>query len=1503
MRATGLYDPAYEHDACGVGFVANVNGAAERAVTAHGLSVLRHLQHRGAIGADRKTGDGAGILTGIPDAFLRAAAAGTPALPEPGRYGVGMVFLPPDAPDAGRSFVSRAAEAAGLRVLGWRMVPVEPGVLGEQARREMPRIAQCFLDGEACPDTDALERKLFVVRKEAQRLAQAHGPAAEAFYIPSLSARTLVYKGLMTGTALADFYPDLADDAYATPVAIVHERYSTNTFPSWRLAQPFRYLAHNGEINTLRGNRNAMRSRETRMTSPVLGEDLAKVLPVLEEGGSDSACLDNALELLTAAGRSLPHAMLMLIPQAWGSKYAMGPDLRGFFEYHAGLMEPWDGPAAVAFSDGRVVGALLDRNGLRPARYTLTADGLMVFASEVGVVDLPPESVVERGALRPGQMILVDMRAGRVIRDAELKMQLARQQPYRRWVEENRIEIHGLFSAMAPVETDQDTLLTRERLFGYTREDRSVILGPMAQKGYEPIGSMGADVPLAVLSEQPQLLYNYFKQLFAQITNPAIDPIREELVMSLMTFLGTPDRILEETPRGARLVKLRHPFLSNDDLARIRSLNRNEFACRTFSIGFPAHGGGAELEEALDGLCRKAEAAVANGEYRFLVLSDRDLPPHQTPIPALLAVSAVNCHLVRKGLRTPVSLIVETGEAREVMHMAVLLGHGASAVNPYLAFEIVADMAQAGQLEGGLGVVEAVEHYVQALCKGLLKVMSKMGISTLRSYRSAQVFEAVGINRAVIDRYFTGTASRIGGIGLDGIAREANARRTAAYEPAADAGALLPSGGRYGFRADGERHLWTPETVALLQRATREDKPGLYAEYAALINRQERQQSTLRGLLAFKQGTPVPLDEVEPAESIRRRFVTGAMSFGSISREAHETLAIAMNRIGGMSNSGEGGEDPERYRPLPNGDSRCSAIKQVASGRFGVTAEYLVNARELQIKIAQGAKPGEGGQLPGHKVNAEIAQVRHATPGVSLISPPPHHDIYSIEDIKQLIHDLKNANPEARVSVKLVSEVGVGTVAAGVAKGHADMILISGYDGGTGASPLSSIQHAGLPWELGLAETQQTLIANGLRSRVRLQTDGQLKTGRDVVIAALLGAEEFGFATTALVVCGCVMMRKCHNNTCPVGVATQDPRLRKMFTGKPEHVVRFMTFVAEEVRGLMAELGFRTLDAMIGRADCLAVNAAVRFWKARGVDLSGVLRAPEAPPEARRATRSQEHGLDATLDAELLPRVAGAIESGTPVRVAMPVRNVHRTVGTRIAGCVARRYGSAGLPDDTITLALRGAAGQSFGAFGMRGMTFLLEGEANDYLGKGLCGATIVVKPYAGSRYVAADNMIAGNVLLYGATSGAVFLSGRVGERFAIRNSGATAVVEGVGDHACEYMTGGTVVVLGPTGINFAAGMSGGIAYVLDETGMFDSRCNLDMVDLETLDAQDAARVRGLIERHHALTDSARAAALLEDWTNVAGRFIKVFPMEYRRALGCMSREDESTERAERVFE
>jgi len=1502
--AQGLYDPRYEHDACGVGFLAHMGGQPSHALIQQGIEVLKNLLHRGAIGADMNTGDGAGLLFQIPDRFFRGEcdALGF-ALPPAGQYGVGMVFLPQSAQPRERceAILESTTREEGLVFLGWREVPVDCSAIGEQARQEQPVIVQCFV---SCPeemDQDAFERKLYVVRKRVERETAKEEEGRDSFYIASLSSRTIVYKGLMMATQVPGFYLDLKDPNLATAAVVIHQRYSTNTFPSWPLAQPFRYLAHNGEINTLRGNLNGMRSRERNLESELFGLDINKLIPIMDEDASDSACLDNALELLASGGRDLDHAMMMLIPQAWGAKYPMGPDLRGFFEYHAGLMEPWDGPAAVAFSDGRRVGAMLDRNGLRPARYTVTEDDFIVFASEAGVLDIPPEKVRERGALRPGQMILVDLERHHLMRDFEIKMRLARRRPYRRWVEENQITVHGFFNAVAPVEPEERTLAKRQRLFGYTREDIQVILAPMASQGREPTGSMGSDQPLAVLSEKPQLLYWYFKQMFAQVTNPAIDPIREELVMSLMTFMGTPDKILSEVPAHARLVKLRHPILSNEDLARIRTLNLDDFRCKELPIGFPGQGDGKTLEEALDRLCRKAEAAVLE-QHRFLMLTDKDLPDHMAPIPALLAVSAVNQHLIRKGLRTSVSILLETGEAREVMHMAVLLGYGASAINPYLAFETVAHLAVRGELEKPMGVAKAVENYVKALCKGLLKVMSKMGISTLRSYRSAQVFEAVGLNHHVVERYFSGTSSRIDGIGLNEIAREVNLRHDSAQETVEGSFSILPSGGQYKLRKDGERHLWTPETIRLLQRATREGDRDLYREYARLINDQSYHQSTLRGLFRFKETDSIPLEEVEPVESVVKHFVTGAMSFGSISREAHETLAIAMNRLGGMSNSGEGGEDPDRYILLPNGDDRSSAVKQVASGRFGVTANYLVHARELQIKIAQGAKPGEGGQLPGHKVNAEIARVRHATPGVTLISPPPHHDIYSIEDIAQLIYDLKNANPRARISVKLVSEVGVGTIAAGVAKGHADMILISGYDGGTGASPLSSIKHAGVPWELGLSETQQTLVLNDLRSRVRLQTDGQLKTGRDVAVAALLGAEEFGFATAPLVVCGCVMVRKCHKNTCPVGVATQDPELRKRFSGRPEYVVNFFTMLAEEVREHMARLGFKTVDEMVGRSDLLEMNAAIDFWKAKGLDFRRVFEFPEAESKARRNSFPQQHGLEKALDREILEQVEASIESGEKVSLQMPIRNVHRTVGTLTSSKIAERYGNQGLPDDTVTLRFKGAAGQSFAAYCSKGMTFFLEGEANDYLGKGLSGAKVVVRPYEGSRYDPAENMIAGNVLLYGATAGEVYIQGRVGERFAIRNSGARAVVEGVGDHGCEYMTGGRVVILGPTGINFAAGMSGGIAYVYDETGNFDNQCNLGMVDLELVNSEeDRQELREMLEQHVFYTESVKGRILLDRWTDSLPRFVKVFPMEYRRVLGQMSREDEATQREEIV--
>jgi glutamate synthase domain-containing protein 2/glutamate synthase domain-containing protein 1/glutamate synthase domain-containing protein 3 len=1501
MTDENLYDRRNEHDACGVGFLANIRGNRSHALVERGIEVLKNLQHRGATGADPNTGDGAGLLMQIPDRFLRRECSRL-RIPLPDSpYGVGMVFLPPqrEPREACERLVEESARSEGLPFLGWREVPTDAGSIGEMARRSAPVVTQCFLGLDGTDETVA-ERRLYVLRRQIETRA-ASIAGAEAFYMPSLSARTLVYKGMMMGTQIAGFYPDLADPDLDSAIVVIHQRYSTNTFPSWKLAQPFRYLAHNGEINTLRGNQNWMRSREGALESDAPGLDVRRIVPVIDEQGSDSANLDNVLELLVAAGRSLQHSMLMLVPQAWGPKYPMGPDLRGFFEYHAGLMEPWDGPAAVAFSDGRCVGALLDRNGLRPARYTVTRDGFIVFASEAGVLpDLPAADVVEKGSLRPGQMLLVDVDRQRLMGDGEIKMRLARRQPYRRWVEENKIEIHGFFGAVAPVVPDTATLFARQMLFGYTREDAQMILDPMASKGSEPVGSMGADQPLAVLSEQPQLLYGYFKQIFAQVTNPAIDPIREELVMSLMTFLGTPANILEEVPGHARLVKLRHPIVSNEDIERIRALNLEDFRSRTLPIGFPAHGTGRDLEEALDQLGRRAEAAVAHGS-RLVILSDRGLADNLTPIPALLAVSAVNQRLRRLGLRTGASLIVETGEAREVTHIALLLGYGASAVNPYLAFEVVADRAARGELSAGVSATRAIENYMGALCKGVLKVMSKIGISTLRSYRGAQVFEAVGLNGGLVAHYFEGTASRIEGIGLEEIAAEANARYDAAQaEPWRGAG-LLPAGGQYRVRAGGERHLWNPATVSLLQRATRANDAALYREYARLINDQSERQSTLRGLFRFKPGTPAPLAEVEPAEAIMARFATGAMSFGSISREAHETLAVAMNRLGAMSNSGEGGEDPARYVPLPNGDSRASAVKQIASGRFGVTGEYLANCRELQIKIAQGAKPGEGGQLPGHKVNAEIARVRNATPGVTLISPPPHHDIYSIEDIKQLIYDLKNANDRARVSVKLVAEVGVGTIAAGVAKGHADMILISGYDGGTGASPLSSIKHAGVSWELGLSETQQTLVLNGLRSRVRLQVDGQLKTGRDVVVAALLGAEEFGFATAPLVVCGCVMERKCHQNTCSVGVATQDPELRKRFAGRPEYVMNFFRLVAEEVREHMAALGFRRMDEMIGQSGRLEKNDAIRFWKARGLDFTKLLWQPAARPDEVRQTVAQQHGLEGALDLRVLPQVEPAIAGGAAVSLELPIRNTDRTVGAIISSRVVRRHGGRGLPDDTIRLRFTGAAGQSFGAFCVRGITLTLEGEANDYLGKGLSGGRIVVKPYPGATYDPSRNVIAGNVLLYGATSGEAYIGGRAGERFAIRNSGAEAVVEGVGDHGCEYMTGGRVVVLGPTGVNFAAGMSGGLAYVYDDTGLFDANCNLEMVDLEPVTtADDERELRGLVERHARLAGSRRAAALLEHWDAHLPRFIKVFPMEYRRVLGQMSREDEATAREER---
>ncbi len=1515
MQRIGLYDPQFEHDACGVGFVGYLDGTPRHDVVEKSLTILCNLAHRGASGADADSGDGAGILTRIPDAFLRRTMEA--ALPRAGEYGLGMIFLPLDgsAVRRCRELVEATAAASGWKILGWREVPVDPEQLGHSAFASRPAIWQFAVEPQkgAAKDADALERRLLVLRKELDQAAARSGLDADRFYIASLSARTVIYKGMMMAAQVARFYPDLTDPDFMTPFAVVHQRYSTNTFPSWRLAQPFRSLAHNGEINTIRGNRNWLAARESSLESPLFGNDIKKLFPLIEPDASDSASLDNALEFLMRGGRNLDHAMAMLIPQAWGVKYPMGPNLRGFFEFHAGLMEPWDGPAAVVFTDGFKVGACLDRNGLRPARYSLTSDGLVVLASETGVLDLPEETIVEKGALRPGQMILADIGAGQLHKNAEIKSALARLQPYRRWVEENRIDIPGFFSVNTDFSQSVRHLPFTQCLFGYTRDDTDILLAPMAAKGMEPTGSMGADIPLAALDARPQSLFSYFRQQFAQITNPPIDPLREELVMSLMTFIGYHPNILLEEPTQARLIKLRHPILSNDDLHRLAELPHEGFHSVTLDSTFdrPLEGAqpGQSLAQALARLEHEAYEAASNGAG-IIVISDKKADSEKLPIPSLLAVAAVNRKLMETGDRVKIGLICETGEVREVSHLAMLLSLGASAVNPWLAFETVGELAARGELPAHVGATTAIENYVHALCKGLMKIMSKMGISTLRGYRGAQIFEAVGLGPDLMSKYFPTIASRVGGVGLEHLENDAVRKRDLAVRQAEESASrpaslpqMLPVGGAYRFRRDGKKHLWTPETISLLQQAVRANNADLFREYSHLINDQSAQAVTLRSLLDFVPGTPVPLEEVEPEEAIMRRFVTGAMSFGSLSKEAHETLALAMNSIGGRSNSGEGGEDPARYTPLADGSSRRSAIKQVASGRFGVTLEYLVNADELQIKIAQGAKPGEGGQLPGHKVDSEIARVRHSTPGVTLISPPPHHDIYSIEDIAQLIYDLYQVNDASRVSVKLVSEIGVGTIAAGVAKAMAGTILISGFDGGTGASPLSSIMHAGSPWEIGLAETQQTLVLNNLRGRVRLQADGQMKTGRDVVVACLLGADEFGFATAPLVSLGCLMMRKCHTNGCPAGVATQDPKLRARFAGKPEHVVNFFRFIAREVREIMAELGFRTMEEMTGQVGRLAPKRNLELLRERGLDFSALLAEPQG-----RERRYMGPGHDVrpdrvTLDDTLLPEVEHTVKTGKPMTRNLTIRNTDRTVGAKISSRIARKYGLAGMSDDSVSLRLEGTAGQSFGAFAARGLTLCLSGEANDYVGKGLSGGRIIIRPARNAHegFDQGRNIIAGNVVLYGATSGELYLGGQAGERFAVRNSGAQAVVEGVGDHACEYMTGGRVVVLGLTGVNFGAGMSGGLAYIYDEDGMFDSRCNLEMVDLDLLNAADERELKQLIERHALYTGSPRARNILDNWDREKGRFVKVFPMEYRRVLGEMSRADADTPRPEHV--
>jgi len=1504
-RRRGLYDPRREHDACGIGAVANISGRRDHSIIAYGRQVLTNLHHRGAAGADETTGDGAGILLQIPHEFFAAEAERFGfALGEPGRYGVAMVFTPREARRtvaACEAVFDEAVAHYGMVTIARRDVPCDNSSLGDLARASEPRITQVFIDGLGLAGEE-LERCLYMARKRAERLAAERlGDQETGFYVTSMSCRTVTYKGMFLADQLFAYYPDLAEESLTTALCLVHQRYSTNTFPSWQLAQPFRMVAHNGEINTLSGNRNRMRGREKRLASNVLGGDLADLLPVLTDGASDSAQFDQCFELLVRAGRSLPHAMMMMVPEAFGPRYHMSTDKRAFYEYHAAVMEPWDGPAALIFTDGRLVGGTLDRNGLRPARYVVTTDGLLILGSEVGVVELPPEKIQRKGRLQPGRMLLVDTEEGRIISDNEVKGKIARQKPYRRWLAENRIELRGLFDAARDQPPEPDVLLRAMKTCGYTKEQLQTILAPMAVNGQEPVGSMGTDTPLAVLADGPRLLFDYFKQLFAQVTNPPIDPLREGLVMSLMLFVGKRRNLLAEMPEHCRQLKIPHPILTNGDVGRLRSVHRPDLAAATVPMLFDA---GADdparaLREGIDRMLAAAEAAIADGAS-LLILSDRDVSAERAPIPSLLATAAMHHGLLDRDLRGEVGLVVESGEPREVMHFSLLMGFGANAVNPYLAFEVLADLNRRGELGEELTGEQVVDNYVNAVKKGILKGMSRMGISTLRSYRSAQIFECIGLNAEVVEAYFKGTTSRIGGIGLGEIARETLARHGEAWRDDAAAGGPLEFGGEYCFRTDGPRHMWDGESVMLLQHAVRAGDRETYRRFARSINDQSRRLCTLRGLFELKRDAePVPLDQVEPVDEIVKRFYTGAMSHGSISAEAHEAMAVAMNRLGTFSNTGEGGEDPARYAPRADGDSSNCGIKQVASGRFGVTIEYLSQARMIQIKMAQGAKPGEGGQLPGHKVTEEIAHLRHATPGVTLISPPPHHDIYSIEDLAQLIYDLKCANPGAMVSVKLVSEVGVGTVAAGVAKAGADEVLISGHDGGTGASPLSSIKHVGIPWELGLAETQQTLVLNSLRDRILVQTDGQLRTGRDVVIAALLGAERFGFGTAALVALGCILMRKCHRGTCPVGIATQDPRLRERFAGDPEHLCNCMRFIAADVRELMADLGFRTFDEMVGRVERLCTRRAVEHFKARGLDLAAILAAPQpADGQALRCVRPQADRLADHLDWDIIDRAEAAIERKEKTRLDVPIRNVNRTVGTILSNRIVARHGRAGLEDGTLEITARGSAGQSFGAFLAPGVTLKLIGDANDYLGKGLSGGRIIVRTPGGSPFIAHENTIAGNTLLYGATAGQVFINGRAGERFAVRNSGATAVVEGVGDHGCEYMTGGCVVVIGQTGRNFAAGMSGGVAYVFDEHQLFDTLCNLDMVDLESVHRpRDVDLLHTLIQQHRELTESRRAAWILEHWRDMIGRFVKVVPTDYRKALERMrSRDRRGTE-------
>ena len=1494
----GLYDPRFEHDACGVGFIVHMNGQKSHQLVEQALTILTNLEHRGACGAETNTGDGAGILMQIPHKFMqKVATQENIALPEVGQYGVGMIYASPDpvVRAKGRKIFESVVAEEGQKVLGWRDVPTDNSTLGHTARASEPFMQQVFIQRAADLDESAFERKLFVIRKRSHKAVRRE-MGDRFWYESSVSCRTIVYKGMLMTMQVGAYYPELHDPDLESALALVHSRFSTNTFPSWERSHPYRYIAHNGEINTLRGNINWMHARQSLFESELFGEDMKKVQNLINIDGSDSSIFDNTLELLVLAGRSLPHAVMMMIPEPWTAHESMSDEQKAFYEYHSCLMEPWDGPASIAFTDGTMVGAVLDRNGLRPSRYYVTKDDLVIMASEAGVLEVAPENVALKGRLEPGKMFLVNMEEGRIVADQEIKQAIINEHPYREWLDRYLVDLASLpdpkvVNDFVPLsQGDLTTTIQQQMTFGYTFEELRILLKPMALNGVEALGSMGTDTPLAVLSERPKLLYDYFQQLFAQVTNPPIDSIREEIVTSPVTTIGAERNLLDPQPESCHLIKLDKPVISNAELAKLKNLD-GDFQSITLPILFNPKAGTngsspvQNLEAAIESICNDADQAIAAGTS-IIILSDRGVDKDNAPIPALLAVAGLHHHLIRQGTRTRVGLVLESGEPREVHHYAVLLGYGCGAINPYLAFATLEEMIKDGIL-ADVDYKTACYNYIKAVTKGTIKIASKIGISTLQSYRGAQIFEAIGLNQSVVKRYFTWTASRIEGADLEAIAQETILRHSHAFPEREVNGHTLDAGGEYQWRKDGEAHLFSPQTIHTLQQAVKIGDYELFKQYAQLVNEQNKQRFTLRGLLEFKDREPIPLEEVEPIEAIMKRFKTGAMSYGSISKEAHESLAIAMNRIGGKSNTGEGGEDPERYTwTNEQGDSKNSAIKQVASGRFGVTSLYLSQAKEIQIKMAQGAKPGEGGQLPGKKVYPWIAKVRHSTPGVGLISPPPHHDIYSIEDLAELIHDLKNANREARISVKLVSEVGVGTIAAGVSKAHADVVLISGFDGGTGASPQTSIKHAGLPWELGLAETHQTLVLNNLRSRIAVETDGQMKTGRDVAIAALLGAEEFGFSTAPLVTLGCIMMRVCHMNTCPAGVATQNPELRKNFIGDPDYTVNFMKFIAQEVREIMASLGFRTLNEMVGRTDVLAAKKAVDHWKAKGIDLSKILYQPEVGEDVGRYCQiAQDHGLDKSLDiTTLLDLCKPAIEKGEKVKATLPIRNINRVVGTILGNEITKNHWD-GLPEDTVHLHFQGSAGQSFGAFVPKGVTLELEGDANDYLGKGLSGGKIMVYPPTGSTFVPEENIIIGNVAFYGATGGEAYINGVAGERFCVRNSGVNAVVEAVGDHGCEYMTGGKVLILGATGRNFAAGMSGGVAYILDEQGDFATRCNTQMADIESLDEEDLAVVRQMIQKHADYTKSQKATRVLANWSEFAPKLVKVMPRDYKRVL------------------